>query len=291
MSNFPIIFDRKKVKKNRNRFSPNLNKEVEQINTIGLELCDRLSDVKKKFKSALVLGDDVLKNESYLRNKYKIEKVVCGDLSYKRLKKISNKIDTVCLDEELLPFKENIFDLIIANFCLQWANDLPGSLIQLRRLLKPDGLFIATLPGGSTLSELRESFNNAEMEIKGGVTPRVSPFVDIKDAGNLLIRTGFSLPVAEKDLYTLKFDNLMLLFNALRSYGQSNVLVERCKNLTTLNLFKKVEDFYLKRFSLSNNQIQVSLEVITLTGWSPSGNQQKPLTPGSAQHSLSDFVK
>ena len=129
------------------------------------------------------------------------------------------------------------------------------------------------------------------MEIKGGVTPRVSPFVDIKDAGNLLIRTGFSLPVAEKDLYTLKFDNLMLLFNALRSYGQSNVLVERCKNLTTLNLFKKVEDFYLKRFSLSNNQIQVSLEVITLTGWSPSGNQQKPLTPGSAQHSLSDFVK
>lgn len=291
MSDFPIIFDRKKVKKNRNRFYPNLKKEVEQINTIGLELCDRLSDVKKKFKSALVLGDDVLKNESYLRKKYRIEKIVCGDISYKRLKKISNKIDTVCLDEELLPFKENIFDLIIANFCLQWTNDLPGSLIQLRRLLKPDGLFIATLPGGSTLSELRESFNDAEIEIKGGVTPRISPFVDIKDAGNLLIRTGFSLPVAEKDLYTLKFDNLMLLFNALRSYGQSNVLVERCKTLTTINLFKKVEDFYLKRFSLSNNQIQVSLEVITLTGWSPSSNQQKPLTPGSAQHSLSDFVK
>ena len=291
MNHFPTIFDRKKVKKNRNRFSNNFENESEKIKTIRIDLCDRLSDIKKKFKSALVLGDDAIENKSYLKKKYKIKKIVSGDISYERLKKSINKDYTVCLDEEFLPFKENIFDLIIANFCLQWTNDLPGSLIQIRRLLKPDGLFIATLPGGSTLSELRESFNYAEMEIKGGITPRISPFVDIKDAGNLLIRTGFSLPVAEKDLYTFNFDNLKLLFNTLRSYGQSNVLVERCKTLTTLNLFKKVEDIYLERFAPTNNQLKVSLEVITLTGWSPSSNHQKPLRPGSAQHSLSDFVK
>lgn len=291
MNSFPIIFDKRKVKKNQDNSSLYFDNELYYTKEIRLNLIDKLNDINKKFHSALLLGNESFEIGRILQASHDIKNICYADISERNINKLQKYTKyNVCFDEELLPFKEKTFDLIIANFSLQWANDLPGTLIQLRKSLKQDGLLLATFPGGSTLNELRISLANAEIETSGGVTPRVSPFVDIKDAGNLLVRAGYTLPVAEVDYYNLEFKNMFTLLNTLKSTGQSNALVARTKNLTPLNFFKKTEKLYIKDFSLPNNKIKATLEVVTLTGWSPSSNQQKPLPRGSATHSLADFI-
>jgi SAM-dependent methyltransferase len=190
----------------------------------------------------------------------------------------------------MLDLPEEAFDLITSGLALQHANDLPGALIQLRRALRPDGLFIGCLAGGATLTELRQSLAEAESEITGGVSPRVFPFADVRDMGSLLQRAGFALPVTDSETITVRYSNSFSLIADLRSMGATNVLTERSRRFTSRKLFLKAADVYQRRFSDPDGKIRATFEIIWLTGWAPHESQQKPLKPGSAKQRLADAL-
>ncbi len=194
-------------------------------------------------------------------------------------------------DEEALPFRPESFDLAVSALALQQVNDLPGTLIQICRCLKPDGLFLGALLGGGTLNELREVLATAETEVTGGISPRVAPFADVRDMGGLLQRAGFALPVADSEPVTVRYDSLFALAADLRAMGATNTLVERLKRPTRKKLFLRAAEIYAKRFSDPDGRVRASFEVIFLSGWAPHESQQKPLAPGSAQVRLADVLK
>jgi SAM-dependent methyltransferase len=191
---------------------------------------------------------------------------------------------------ETLDLPAEAFDLITLGLALQHANDLPGALIQIRRTLRPDGLFVGCLAGGATLTELRQSLAEAESQITGGVSPRVFPFADVRDMGGLLQRAGFALPVADSETITVRYVNIFSLMADLRAMGATNVLTERSRRFTSRNLFLKAAEIYQRRFSDPDGKIRATFEIIWLTGWAPHESQQKPLKPGSAKQRLADAL-
>ncbi len=257
------------------------------------QLLDRLLDVTRSFKTALVSGQKTAQTAQTLAEKRPLETVISAEFidptQPRALAKLKNRGGLIC-DEEWVPFRTGAFDLIISTLCLHWVNDLPGALIQLRRCLQSDGLFLATLFGGATLHELRESLMEAETRLRGGAAPRVSPFVDVRDAGNLLVRAGFALPVADTDLMVKEYGTLSALFDDLRAMGEVNAVVERARGLTTQRLFSMTESIYRERHGAKEGRLKATFEIVNLTGWAPSETQQKPLRPGSAHHRLSDAL-
>jgi SAM-dependent methyltransferase len=193
-------------------------------------------------------------------------------------------------NRESLDLPLEAFDLATSGLALQHANDLPGALIQIRRALRPDGLFIGCLAGGATLTELRQSLAEAESEITGGVSPRVFPFADVRDTGGLLQRAGFTLPVADSETITVRYANIFSLMADLRAMGSSNVLTQRSRRFTSRSLFVKAAEAYQRRFSDPDGKIRATFEIIWLTGWAPHESQQKPLKPGSAKQRLADAL-
>lgn len=194
-------------------------------------------------------------------------------------------------DDEPLPFEPASLDLAVSSLALQFANDLPGMLAQIKRALKPDGLFLAALIGGETLTELRQSFAAAETEIESGVSPRVAPMIDLRDAGALLQRAGFALPVTDVDRVIVRYDSAFALMHDLRRMGATNILVERSrKPLRRATLFRMAE-IYQEKFSDPDGRIRATFDIVWLSGWTPHESQQKPLKPGSAKASLADAVK
>ena len=182
------------------------------------------------------------------------------------------------------------FDLIVSGLALQHANDLPGALIQIRRALKPDGLFLGCLAGGATLTELRQSFAEAESEVSGGISPRVFPFADLRDLGGLLQRAGFALPVVDSETVTVRYAELFRLMADLRAMGATNVLAERSRRPTSRRLMLKAAEVYARRFADADGRIRATFEIVWLSGWAPHESQQKPLRPGSAQARLADAL-
>jgi SAM-dependent methyltransferase len=193
-------------------------------------------------------------------------------------------------ERETLDLPVEAFDLVTSGLVLQHANDLPGALIQIRRALRPDGLFIGCLAGGATLTELRQSLAEAESEITGGVSPRVFPFADVRDMGGLLQRAGFALPVADSETITVRYATIFSLIADLRAMGATNVLAERSRRFTSRNLFLKAAEVYQRRFGDPDGKIRATFEIIWLTGWAPHESQQKPLKPGSAKQRLADAL-
>jgi SAM-dependent methyltransferase len=193
-------------------------------------------------------------------------------------------------DEELLPLAPESADLVVSALALQQVNDLPGALIQIRRCLRPDGLFIGALLGGSTLTELRDALAAAEAELTGGVSPRVAPFADVRDMGGLLQRAGFALPVTDSEPLTVRYANVFALFADLRAMGATNTLVERSRRPTRRQVFLRAAQIYAERFADPDGRIRASFEVIFLSGWAPHESQQKPLAPGSAKVRLADVL-
>lgn len=181
------------------------------------------------------------------------------------------------------------FDLVVSPFSLQAVNDLPGAMIQIRRLLKPDGLFLATLFGGATLSELRQSFTAAESETLGGASPHVAPFADVRDMGALLQRAGFALPVADVERLVARYSSLSALVKDLRAHGQGNALTGRRKNFTGRRVLDALKAHYTKHHA-DDGKLIATFETIYLTGWAPHESQQQPLKPGSAKARLSDAL-
>jgi hypothetical protein len=187
-------------------------------------------------------------------------------------------------------FAERSLDLVASGLSLQLVNDLPGALIQIRRALKPDGLFLGAMLGGSTLAELRTAFLVAEEEIEGGVSPRVAPFADVRDLGALLQRAGFALPVADSDIVTVTYPDPLALMRDLRAMAASNALTARRKVPLRRATLARAIAVYRARFGLSDGRVPATFEIVTLTGWAPHESQQKPLTPGSARTRLADAL-
>jgi SAM-dependent methyltransferase len=193
-------------------------------------------------------------------------------------------------DTEPLALAPASVDLAVSALALQFVNDVPGVLSQIRRALKPDGLFLAAMIGGETLTELRQSFAAAESEVEGGVSPRVAPFADLRDLGALLQRAGFALPVTDVDRIVVRYDNAFALMQDLRRMGATNILNERRRTPSRRATFLKMAQIYAERFSDSDGRIRATFDIVWLSGWAPHESQQKPLKPGSAKMSLADAV-
>jgi SAM-dependent methyltransferase len=193
-------------------------------------------------------------------------------------------------DEERLPFAYGKLDLVVSTLALHWTNDVVGALIQIRRALKPDGLFIGALFGGATLTELRHSLVEAEIELTGGAGSRVSPFADAYDAAGLLQRAGFALPVADVDKVTVRYAHPLKLLADLRAMGETSVLAERHPKPLTRQVLGRAFEIYVQKFAEPDGRIPATFEILTLTGWTPDASQQKPLRPGSARMRLADAL-
>jgi SAM-dependent methyltransferase len=194
-------------------------------------------------------------------------------------------------EQETLPLQPESLDLVVSGLAFQFVNDLPGVLTQIRRALRPDGLLLAAMIGGDTLTELRQSFAAAEAELEGGVSPRVAPFADLRDVGALLQRAGFALPVTDVDRIVARYDSAFALMADLRRMGATNTLVERRRTPTRRATMLRMAQIYGERFADPDGRIRATFDVVWLSGWAPHESQQKPLQPGSAKVSLADAVK
>jgi len=270
MSQTPKIFDRKLIAMRRAR-ARKLGPATFLLDRVAEELAERLSAVKRTFERAADIGtptDDV-------------RRVLTG--------KVGAFADVVA-DEETLPFAPGSLDLAVSALALQFVNDLPGTLIQIRCALKPDGLFLAALIGGESLTELRQAFAAAETEIEGGVSPRVAPFADLRDLGALLQRAGFALPVTDIDRVTVRYASPLDLMHDLRRMGAANALAERRRVPLRRATLKRMMEVYAERFAGADGRIVATFEIVWLSGWAPHESQQQPLAPGSAKARLADAL-
>lgn len=232
-------------------------------------LAERLEEVKRDF----LLGIDLGAHHGEFASP-KIGKLVRTDLAWGmlahpygsgRVKRGATGYKLVC-NEESLPFAENCADLVASTLSLHWVNDLPGTLIQIRRILKPGGLLLAVLPGARTLVELREVLAAAEAEIIGGVSPHISPFVEVRDAGDLLLRAGFALPMADSETLTVSYENLFALLADLRAMGEANALLRHGRGLRR-DVLMRAAELYAERYSDAEGRITATAELVFLTGW------------------------
>ena len=192
---------------------------------------------------------------------------------------------------DMLPFGDASRDLVVSALGLQFVDDLPGVFVQVRRALKPDGLFLAALAGGDTLTELRQAFAEAESEIDGGLSPRVAPFADVRDIGALLQRAGFALPVTDTDRVVVRYGDVFALMRDLRAMGATNPLVDRRRVPLKRRTLLRMAEIYHDRFADPDGRIRATFQIITLSGWAPHESQQKPLKPGSAKARLAHALK
>lgn len=202
----------------------------------------------------------------------------------------TSAIDGVVADEEALPLAAESIDLFVSTLALHWTNDLPGALLQIRRALRPDGLLLATAPGGRTLSELREALFVAESEVTGGASPRVLPAADVPDLGALLQRAGFALPVVDRETITVRYASAIHLFHDLRAMGATNVSPERDRRHAPRRLFARAAEVYGERFADPDGRVRATFDLLSLSGWSPHGSQQQPAKRGSGQVSLAALL-
>ena len=196
----------------------------------------------------------------------------------------------VRMDEEALPFGDDSLNLIVSTLALHCVNDLPGALVQIRRALKPDGLFIGSLFGGETLHELRACLIDAEIEVRGGYGPRIAPFAESPDLIDLMKRTGFSMPVVDSDRVSVSYEHMLRLMADLRAMGESNILYERPRKGLNRAILIRAAELYAERFADTEGRIVATFEIITLSGWKAHESQQKPLRPGSAKMRLADAL-
>ena len=287
------VFDRGLVRQRRDRAAATLHTADFLLRESASRLTDRLFDVTRDFPMALDLGCHGGQIAAGLGDNKKIGTLIQADLSpaMAALARATTARPTIVADEELLPLAENALDLVISNLSLHWVNDLPGTLAQIRRAIKPDGLLLATLFGGETLRELRTALLEAEMETAGGVAPRISPFTDVRDAGNLLTRAGFALPVVDADVITVTYADMFKLMADLRVMAETNAVLERRKAPTRRDTFLRAAEIYREHFTNESGRLKATFQIITMTAWAPHASQQKPLRPGSATARLADALQ
>lgn len=268
------VFDRAQVRRQRARCVPAFQEHGFLFDWAMRETIERLDIVRRKFPLCIQIG---ARGPALPTAPFGIEtQIVTGR-------------DVVC-EEDFFPFAAQSADLIVSSLALHTVNDLPGALLQIRQSLKPDGLFVASILGGETLHELRTCLSEAELELSGGVTPRVAPFADKPQMGGLLQRAGFALPVVDSDIITVTYDSIFPLMKDLRLMGEGNAIAERSKYFTPRRLFLRAGELYAQKFADPDGRIRASFEVIFLLGWAPHASQQQPLKPGSAKTRLAEFL-
>jgi SAM-dependent methyltransferase len=282
MSTTPLIFDRRLHRLRRDRAAAKGGASLDQVAPVleaaAERLLDRLDDITRRFGRALEIGGRGV--VAPLLRARGVPLVVSMDLSARMASRAGGL--AVAGDEEWLPFAPESFDLVVASLSLHWVNDLPGALVQIRRALKPDGLFLASLPGLGTLQPLREALAATESELRGGLSPRVSPFPELRDLAGLLQRAGFALPVADAEELPLAYATPLGLVRDLRAAGETNAVAARDPRVPPRALLPTA----LSRLPTVDGAIPMPLRLLVMTGWAPHESQSKPARPGSANASL-----
>jgi SAM-dependent methyltransferase len=281
MTESPIIFDRLLQRRRRSRAAASPANFL--LEHVAGELADRLSVVLRRFDLGIDLGTPGDAVRIALRRLGAVGMIVGADV-------IARDKPFVVADEEALPFRDASLDLVVSGLALHSANDLPGVLAQIRRALKPDGLFLAALLGGETLIELRQAFAEAESEIESGASPRVAPFADLRQLGALLQRAGFALPVTDVERVTVRYSSAFDLMHELRRMGAANTLVARRRVPLRRTTVMQMADVYARSFADADGRIRATFDIMWLSGWAPHPNQQQPLKPGSAKARLADAL-
>lgn len=270
----PHIFDRKLERARRALKAPILPGTL--FERLAEDISDRFALMKRPFRVMLLTSPFAPQLASILDRPDRILIATGRDIT---------------LDEEALPFADESFDCIVNVLSLQTVNDLPGCLVQMRRALKPDGLFLACLFAGETLAELRVAWIEAESELRGGASLRVAPLADIRELGALLQRAGFALPVADLDRIVLRYPNALALMREIKSVGFAGALTERSRQPVTATLLVRAASLYDQRFADPDGRIRATIDIAWLTAWSPHESQQQPLRPGSAKARLADALR
>jgi SAM-dependent methyltransferase len=292
MSSPPRLFDRSLLAARRNRAAggfaqaPFLRERSIEDTLLTLSAINRrferaldMSAADGGFGRALAISDAAAK----------VGLLIEGELS-ERLSARQSGAARLVMDEEWLPFADDSLNLIVSVLGLHSVNDLPGVLVQVRRALQPDGLFIGTLFGGETLKELRGCLMEAEIEVRGGYGPRIAPFAEGPDLIDLLRRTGFAMPVVDCDRVEVSYEHPLRLLADLRAMGEGNVLIDRPRLGLNRAILQKMSELYFERFADAEGRVTATFEIITLSGWKPHESQQKPLKPGSAKTRLADAL-
>ena len=278
------IFDRAALRLHRERAAANFAEHDFLFREIADRLDDRLDDIDRDFPIALDLGCQGNAMRGLLMNRERIGAVIGCDNT--RSTRVESGYPTLVADEEVLPFATAGLDLVTSVLNLHWVNDLPGTLAQIRQALRPDGLLLTAILGGVTLYELRRALLEAEADIEDGASPRVSPFVELSDAGGLLQRAGFALPVADLDTIVVTWPDMFALMRDLRGMGETNSVRARRKGFTRRETMFTAAKKYHELFADSDGRIPATFQIVYLTAWAPHENQQQPLRPGSGDKSL-----
>ncbi|MGR4862390.1 methyltransferase domain-containing protein [Caulobacter sp. LARHSG274] len=291
MTTSPLLFDRALLRARLDRAAPGFPAAGFLKARAAEDAVMRLEAILREFTVAVDLG---ARDGAFARAlsasdaRQKVGLLIETDLSERML--AGRGGPRVVADEERLPFGDATIDLAVSTLALHWTNDLVGALIQIRRALRPDGLFVGALFGGATLTELRQALLTAEAELSDGAAMRVSPFADAIDAAGLLQRAGFALPVADVDRVKVRYAHPIALLKDLRAMGETSVLVDRSRKPLGRRVLLRAMELYQERFAEPDGRVPATFEIVTVTGWAPHDSQQKPLRPGSAKMRLADAL-
>ncbi len=283
-----LVFDRALVRRRRERAVLSGDGGDFLFAEVANRLADRLIDVRRSFPLGVDLGSRGGHMARAALATGRVGTLYATDTSPALAARLG--LSAVAADEEALPFAPASLDLVVSSLALHWVNDLPGTLIQVRQALKPDGLFLAAIFGGETLWELREVLMEAELAVTGGVSPRVSPMADLRDAAGLLQRAGFALPVADRDPISVSYADIAALMRDLGRMGESNAVRLRAPGPMRRAVLGEAARLYQERHALAGDRVRASFEILYLSGWSPAATQQQPLRPGQATGRLADAL-
>ena len=282
------VFDRGAVRAHRARASPRFARHDFLVAEVAGRLAERLDDITRRFPNALDLGCHSGQLAAALKGRGGIESLVQADLCEAMVARTASP--RVVCDEELMPFAEASFDLVMSVLSLHWVNDLPGTLVQIAGCLKPDGLVLAAMLGGETLTELRQALMAAEIEREGGASARVSPFADVRQAGQLLQRAGLALPVVDCDTISVTYGDAFALMAELRGMGEGNAILGRRRGLSRRDTLHRAAALYEEMFGDDEGRVPATFQVLYLTAWAPHHSQQKPMRPGGARARLAEAL-
>lgn len=288
MTSDAYIFDQDVILARRARMAGTASEHDFLLRRVGEDFLERLAVVQREFPLAINFGAYHGFLSGLIASAPSVGQVVSFE-GCAALQKLCPG-DSVLADLEAIPVSAQSIDLAISGLALHFVNDLPGTLLQIRHALKPDGFFLGAILGGESLKELREAWSIAEEEVLGGVSPRVAPFVDLRDFGSLLQRAGFALPVVDTDIVKVRYPSALALMRDIKKMGASNPLVARHRKPVTKTLLARAAMIYEERFAEEDGRVPATFEIVTASAWAPHESQQKPLRPGSAKMRLADAL-
>ena len=283
-----LAFDRALVRRRRERAVDRGDTSDFLFAEVAARVADRLADVRRNFAVGVDLGGRGGHLSRAVMATGRVERLFATDPSPSLAAGLA--VPALAADEEALPFAPASLDLVTSSLALHWVNDLPGAMVQIRQVLRPDGLFLGALFGGETLYELRQVLMEAELAVTGGVAPRISPMADLRDAAGLLQRAGFALPVADRDMLTVAYPDVLALMRDLSRMGETNAVRMRSGRALRRDVLAETVRLYEKRHAIAQGRVRASFEVLYLSGWAPAATQQQPLRPGQAKLRLADAL-